>query len=65
MISPTYHQHFWSAVRSNEETHRDLAIRLGDLATKWLKRVNTVELVKEAVIQEQLLNTLAPQSECG
>ena len=56
----TYRQRFWSAVRSNDETHHDLAIHLGDLATKWLKGVNTVELVKEAVIQEQLLNTLTP-----
>ena len=26
-----------AAVRSNEESHRDLSIRLGDLANKWLR----------------------------
>ena len=47
----TYHQRFRAAARSNEESHRDLSIRLGDLANKWLRGVNTVE---------QLLNTLTP-----
>ena len=56
----TYRQRFRAAVRSHEESHRDLSIRLGDLANKWLRGVNTVELVKEAIIQEQLLNTLTP-----
>ncbi|KAL5516789.1 hypothetical protein EMCRGX_G002202 [Ephydatia muelleri] len=56
----SYDARFRAAVRSHEESHRDLSIRLGDLANKWLRGVNTVELVKEAIIQEQLLNTLIP-----
>ncbi|KAL5479435.1 hypothetical protein EMCRGX_G022956 [Ephydatia muelleri] len=56
----TYLQRFQSAVRSNEETHRDLAIRLGDLATKWLKGVYTVELVKEAGAAAKHSCTLNP-----
>ena len=56
----TYRQRFRAAVRSNKESHWDLSIRLGDLANKWLRGVNTVELVKEAIIQEQLVNTRTP-----
>ncbi|KAL5516316.1 hypothetical protein EMCRGX_G001609 [Ephydatia muelleri] len=56
----SYDERFRAAVRSHEESHRDLSIRLGDLANKWLRGVNTVELVKEAIIQEQLLNSLTP-----
>ena len=56
----TYLQRFQSAVRSNEETHWDLAIRLGDLATKWLKGVYTVELVKEAGAAAKHSCTLNP-----
>eukprot|EP00731_Ephydatia_muelleri_P001512 Em0001g1512a len=33
--------------------HRELAIRLGDLANKWLKDVSTVEQIKDAVVPEQ------------
>ena len=57
LTDETYRQRFRAAVRSNKESHRDLSIRLGDLANKWLRGVNTVELVKEAIIQE---NTLTP-----
>ncbi|KAL5489211.1 hypothetical protein EMCRGX_G018278 [Ephydatia muelleri] len=40
----TYRQRFRAAVQSHEESHRDLSIRLDDLANKWLRGVNTVEL---------------------
>lgn len=59
-IMETYRQRFRAAVRSNEESHWDLSIHLGDLANKWLRGVNTVELAKEAIIQEQLVNTRTP-----
>ena len=42
------------------ESHRDVSIRLGDLANKWLKGLTTVEQVKEAIVLEQLLYTLGP-----
>ena len=42
------------------ESHRDVSIRLGDLANKWLKGLTTVEKVKEAIVLEQLLYTLGP-----
>ena len=36
-----------------------MAIRLGDLANKWLKDVSTVEQIKDAVVLEQFLNCLS------
>ena len=55
-----YRQRFRVAVKGGQETHKELAIRLGGLANKWLKGQNTVDLIKEAFVQEQLLNSLTP-----
>lgn len=55
-----YRQRFRVAVKGGQETHRELAIRLSGLANKWLKGQNTVDLIKEAFLQEQLLNSLTP-----
>ena len=56
----TYRQWFHASTKGAEETHRVLAIRLGDLADKWLKGVTTVKQIKDAVILEQFLNGLSP-----
>ena len=41
--------------------HTELAVRLADLANKWLREQVTVDQIKESIVQEQLLNSLAPQ----
>ena len=51
----TYRQRFWAAMM---ESNRKLAVRVKDLAAKWLKQQTTVDDVIEAISQEQLLNTL-------
>ena len=56
----TYRQRFRASTKGVEETHRELATRLGDLANKWLKDVATVEQVKDTVVLEQFLNCLSP-----
>ena len=56
----TYRQRFREITKNVVESHRDVSIRLGDLANKWLKGLTTVEQVKEAIVLEQLLYTLGP-----
>ena len=56
----TYHQRFREISKNVVESHRDVSIRLGDLANIWLKGLNTVEQVNEAIVLEQLLYTLGP-----
>eukprot|EP00731_Ephydatia_muelleri_P006689 Em0003g937a len=50
---------FRAAGKGTEETHRELAIRLGDMANRWLKDVSTVEQIKDAVVLEKFLNCLS------
>ncbi|KAL5515656.1 hypothetical protein EMCRGX_G000854 [Ephydatia muelleri] len=56
----TYRQRFRASTKGVEETHRELATRLGDQANKWLKDVATVEQIKDTVVLEQFLNCLSP-----
>eukprot|EP00731_Ephydatia_muelleri_P025636 Em0017g719a len=56
----TYRQRFREITKNVVESHRDVSIRLGDQANKWLKGLTTVEQVKEAIVLEQLLYTLGP-----
>ena len=55
----TYRQRFRAVSKGTEETHRQLAIRMGDLVNKWLKDISTVEQIKDAVVLEQFLNCLS------
>ena len=48
----TYRQRFREITKNVVESHRDVSIRLGDLANKWLKGLTTVEQVKEAIVLE-------------
>ena len=54
----TYRQRFRQARQRQGETPRELATRLQDMAKKWLKDCGTVEAILEAVVLEQLLETL-------
>ena len=54
----TYRLRFRSVMKSLDESHREVAVRVKDLAKKWLKQQATAEAVVEVVAQEQLLNTL-------
>ena len=54
----TYRLRFRSVTKSLDESHREVAVRVKDLAKKWLKQQATAEAVVEVVAQEQLLNTL-------
>ena len=54
----TYRQRFRSATRKEEESYRQLAVRLGDLLAKWTKDCKTVEEMAELIAIEQLLNSL-------
>eukprot|EP00731_Ephydatia_muelleri_P002426 Em0001g2426a len=47
-----------SVIKSLDESHREVAVRVKDLAKKWLKQQATAEAVVEVVAQEQLLNML-------
>ena len=52
---------FRTTSRMEGETNRELAIRMMDLQTKWLRECSTVEEVHEVVGIEQFLNTLKPE----
>eukprot|EP00731_Ephydatia_muelleri_P006652 Em0003g900a len=54
----TYRLRFRSVMKILDESHREVAVRVKDLAKKWLKQQATAEAVVEVVAQEQLLNTL-------
>ena len=54
----TYRLRFRSVMKSLDESHREVAVRVKDLAKKLLKQQATAEAVVEVVAQEQLLNTL-------
>ena len=56
-----YRQRFQSAERKEDETHRELAIRLGDTARKWTKRCETLEGLMETLVVEQVVETLQPE----
>ena len=53
-----YRQRFRTASRKDDETNRELAVRLGDTARKWSKRCSTTEELMELIVVEQLLETL-------
>ena len=54
----TYRKRFRSLKPLAGQTPTELATRLADLANKWLKDCKTVDDVKDAVVKEQLLQTL-------
>ena len=54
----TYRQRFREARFQEGETHRELATRLLDLASKWTKECTTVQEVVEVIVKEQLLDTM-------
>ena len=54
----TYRQRFRSAKLEKGETPRELATRLDDLASKWLRECGTVQEVRDVVVKEQLLGVL-------
>ena len=47
----TYRQRFRTATKGGEETHRELAVRLADLANKWLCEQVTVEQIKKVLFK--------------
>ena len=53
-----YRQRFRSITKGADETYRELASRLMDLATKWAREYTTREEVLEIVTTEQLINTM-------
>ena len=55
----TYRQRFREATLKETETYRELAIRLTDTLTKWMKeRSHSVEAVLEQVAIEQFMSKL-------
>ena len=49
---------FRSLKKESGKTNRELATRLTDLAGKWLKKCDTLDKLKDAIVLEQLVNTL-------
>ena len=57
----TYRQRFRSSKRKLEESHEELVIRLSDLCVKWTKDCHTVSDIRQMIVMEQFLNSLAPE----
>ena len=54
-----YRQRFWQAKKKQDETNKEFGIRLRDLVNKWMEDcMNNVDLVKDRVVMEQLIDTL-------
>ena len=54
-----YCQRFWQAKKKQDETNKEFGIRLRDLVNKWMEDcMNNVDLVKDRVVMEQLIDTL-------
>ena len=53
-----YRQRFRSGQKKAGEAYGELAVRLHDLARKWLAGCGTVEEVLERLVVEQLANTM-------
>ena len=45
-------------VRKDGESNRELAARLDDMASKWLKDCTSIEQMKDLVVMEQLIDML-------
>ena len=54
----TYRRQFRSAKLKKEETPRELATRLRDLAKKWGRDCKTLDELLDLIVKEQLLNCL-------
>lgn len=54
----SYRQRFRSAKKREEESNRELVVRLNDLAGKWMKVYETREELLDQVVLEQFLRTL-------
>jgi hypothetical protein len=53
----THRRRFRRAAVKSGETTRELAVRLGDSATKRTKGCKTLEELRDTIVLEQLLNT--------
>ncbi len=54
----SYRRRFRTTTRTKDETNWELAVRLMDLQSKWLRGCETVANVAEVIGLEQFLNTL-------
>ena len=54
----SYRQQFRATSKKPGESYQELVMRLGHLASKWLKDCTMVKAIQDQVILEQLLNTL-------
>jgi len=54
-----YRRQFRETSRKDVGMNRELAVRLLDLQTKWIKKCTSIEEVKEHVVLEQFLNTVS------
>ena len=61
----TYMQRFRSMRKGPGETYREQASKLNDMAKKWLKGCTTVDELLDAVVKEQLVDTLPHASPQG
>ena len=57
----TYRERLRSMKREKEESHREMATRVMDLASKWMKKCASVQDVVEMVATEQLINSMADE----
>ena len=53
-----YRRKFRATVRRNDETNRELAVRIGEFQAKWMRECHTVEEMTEVICLEQFLNTV-------
>ena len=53
-----YRRKFRATVRRNDETNRELAVRIGEFQAKWMHECHTVEEMTEVICLEQFLNAV-------
>ena len=61
----TYRQRFRNLKSKAGQTQTDIAARLTDLASRWLKDCTTIDQVNDAVVKEQLITTFSEAFDNG
>ena len=60
-----YRWKFRATVHRNDETNRELAVRIGEFQAKWMRECHTVEEMTEVICLEQFFMLFQEMCECG
>ena len=53
-----YRRKFWVPIRRNDETNREVSVRISEFQAKWMRECHTVEEMTEVICLGQFLNAV-------